>query len=182
MKDLTSGQGSSALGQEAAVRGTAPDLSVIAWNMDALSIGVPTTHVNRQEAAREKLIRNLGRRGCVGQQPLEPHPGLLLRAAPSAHPLIRCSMPLPICKLPLWSWVLGLNAEGMLVFHAQGRSVLDATGQRCRNVKRSFAYPSFLEEDAVDGADTFDSSFFSKASMGRGLSGQGLGWPGSWEK
>lgn len=59
--------------------------------------------------------------------------------------------------------------------------MLDATGQRCRNVKRSFVYPSFLEEDAVDGADTFDS-FFSKASMGRGLSGQGMGWPESWEK
>lgn len=51
---------------------------------------------------------------------------------------------------------------------AQGRSVLDATGQRCRVIKRSFAYPSFLEEDVVDGADTFDSSFFSKASMGCG--------------
>lgn len=46
----------------------------------------------------------------------------------------------------------------------KGRSVLDATGQRCRNVKRSFVYPSFLEEDAVDGADTFDS-FFSKEEM-----------------
>lgn len=56
---------------------------------------------------------------------------------------------------------------------AQGRSVLDATAQRCPVVKRSFAYPSFLEEDAVDGADTFDSSFFSKASMGRGPFGQG---------
>ncbi|EQB77230.1 rhomboid, veinlet-like 6 isoform 2-like protein [Camelus ferus] len=49
----------------------------------------------------------------------------------------------------------------------KGRSVLDAAGQRCRVVKRSFAYPSFLEEDAVDGAETFDSSFFSKASMGK---------------
>ncbi|XP_036756136.2 inactive rhomboid protein 2 isoform X1 [Manis pentadactyla] len=47
----------------------------------------------------------------------------------------------------------------------KGRSVLDVTGQRCRVVKRSFAYPSFLEEDAVDGADTFDSSFFSKEEM-----------------
>ncbi|XP_059236384.1 inactive rhomboid protein 2 isoform X1 [Mustela nigripes] len=47
----------------------------------------------------------------------------------------------------------------------KGRSVLDATGQRCRVVKRSFAYPSFLEEDVVDGADTFDSSFFSKEEM-----------------
>lgn len=51
---------------------------------------------------------------------------------------------------------------------AQGRPVLEAAGQRCRVVKRSFAYPSSLEEDAVDGADTFDSSFFSKASMGWG--------------
>ncbi|XP_069916363.1 inactive rhomboid protein 2 isoform X3 [Oryctolagus cuniculus] len=47
----------------------------------------------------------------------------------------------------------------------KGRSVLEATGQRCRVVKRSFAYPSSLEEDAVDGADTFDSSFFSKEEM-----------------
>ncbi|XP_059763732.1 inactive rhomboid protein 2 isoform X2 [Balaenoptera ricei] len=47
----------------------------------------------------------------------------------------------------------------------KGRSVLDATGQRCRVVKRSFAYPSFLEEDAVDGAETFYSSFFSKEEM-----------------
>lgn len=59
--------------------------------------------------------------------------------------------------------------------YAQGRSVLDATGQRCLAVKRSFAYPSFLEEDVVDGGDTFDSSFFSKASMGCGPSGQGTG-------
>uniref|UniRef100_G1QPW8 Inactive rhomboid protein n=1 Tax=Nomascus leucogenys TaxID=61853 RepID=G1QPW8_NOMLE len=44
----------------------------------------------------------------------------------------------------------------------KGRSVLGATGQRCRVIKRSFAFPSFLEEDVVDGADTFDSSFFSK--------------------
>lgn len=62
---------------------------------------------------------------------------------------------------------------------AQGRSVLDTAGQRCQVVKRSFVYPSFLEEDAVDGADTFDSSFFSKASMGCGPLGQGTGWPGS---
>ncbi|XP_014306276.1 inactive rhomboid protein 2 [Myotis lucifugus] len=47
----------------------------------------------------------------------------------------------------------------------KGRSVLDAAGPRCRVVKRSFAYPSFLEEDAVDGADTFDSSFFKMSSM-----------------
>lgn len=47
----------------------------------------------------------------------------------------------------------------------RGRSVLEATGQRCPVVKRSFAYPSSLEEDVVDGADTFDSSFFSKEEM-----------------
>lgn len=57
--------------------------------------------------------------------------------------------------------------------------MLDATGQRCHVLKRSFAYPSFLDEDVVDGADTFDSSFFSKASMGCGPQGLGTGWPGS---
>lgn len=62
---------------------------------------------------------------------------------------------------------------------AQGRSVLDAAGPRCRVVKRSFAYPSFLEEDAVDGADTSDSSFFSKASRGAGPRGRGWGGLGA---
>ncbi|KAM9598034.1 inactive rhomboid protein 2 [Trichechus inunguis] len=47
----------------------------------------------------------------------------------------------------------------------KGRSVLDAAGQQRRLVKRSFAHPSFLDEDVVDGADTFDSSFFSKEEM-----------------
>lgn len=47
----------------------------------------------------------------------------------------------------------------------KGRSVLEATGQRSRVVKCSFAYPSSLEEDVVDGAETFDSSFFSKEEM-----------------
>ncbi|XP_028912923.1 inactive rhomboid protein 2 isoform X1 [Ornithorhynchus anatinus] len=47
----------------------------------------------------------------------------------------------------------------------KGRSVLEPSGQRCRPVKRSFVYPSFLEEDMVDGVDTFDSSFFSKIDM-----------------
>lgn len=61
---------------------------------------------------------------------------------------------------------------------AQGRSVLDAAGQRCQVVKRSFV-SSFLEEDAVDGADTFDSSFFSKASMGCGPWGRGQGGLGA---
>ncbi|XP_045155441.1 inactive rhomboid protein 2 [Echinops telfairi] len=47
----------------------------------------------------------------------------------------------------------------------KGRSLLDAAGQQRWVVKRSFAYPSFLDEDVVDGADTFDSSFFSKEEM-----------------
>ncbi|XP_053516885.1 inactive rhomboid protein 2 isoform X1 [Artibeus jamaicensis] len=57
---------------------------------------------------------------------------------------------------------MSLQAASALL---KGRSMLDAAGQRCRVVKRSFAYPSFLEEDVVDGADTFDSSFFSKEEM-----------------
>lgn len=61
--------------------------------------------------------------------------------------------------------------------------MLEATGQRSQVVKCSFAYPSSLEEDAVDGAETFDSSFFSKASMGCvGPRGQGAGVGGSWGK
>lgn len=60
---------------------------------------------------------------------------------------------------------------------------MDAAGQRCRVVKRSFAYPSFLEEDAVDGAETFYSSFFSKASMACvGPRGRGTGVGGSQER
>ncbi|KAM9000982.1 inactive rhomboid protein 2 [Sarcophilus harrisii] len=55
-------------------------------------------------------------------------------------------------------------------FHAaaallKGRSVLEPTGQKRRVIKRSFACPSFHEEDVVDGVDTFDSSFFSKIDM-----------------
>ncbi|KAM5274784.1 inactive rhomboid protein 2 isoform 2-T2 [Ctenodactylus gundi] len=57
---------------------------------------------------------------------------------------------------------MSLQAAAALL---KGRSVLDATSQRSRVIKRSFAYPSSLEEDAVDGADTFDSSFFSKEEM-----------------
>ncbi|CAK6438553.1 unnamed protein product [Pipistrellus nathusii] len=57
---------------------------------------------------------------------------------------------------------MGFQAASALL---KGRPVLDAAAPRCRAVKRSFAYPSFLEEDAVDGADTFDSSFFSKEEM-----------------
>lgn len=36
--------------------------------------------------------------------------------------------------------------------------------EKQRSTKRSFMYPSFMDEDVVDIADTLDSSFFSKAS------------------
>ncbi|XP_070595978.1 inactive rhomboid protein 2 [Erythrolamprus reginae] len=45
----------------------------------------------------------------------------------------------------------------------RGRSVLDPSVQKRRGNKRSFMYPSFMDDDVVDGMDTFDSSFFSKA-------------------
>ncbi|XP_029140504.1 inactive rhomboid protein 2 [Protobothrops mucrosquamatus] len=44
----------------------------------------------------------------------------------------------------------------------RGRSVLDPSVQKRRGNKRSFMYPSFMDDDVVDGMDTFDSSFFSK--------------------
>ncbi|XP_053158793.1 inactive rhomboid protein 2 [Hemicordylus capensis] len=44
----------------------------------------------------------------------------------------------------------------------RGRSVLEHSMPKRRGNKRSFVYPSFLDEDMVDGMDTFDSSFFSK--------------------
>ncbi|XP_063149101.1 inactive rhomboid protein 2 [Candoia aspera] len=47
----------------------------------------------------------------------------------------------------------------------RGRSVLDPSVPKRRGNKRSFIYPSFMDDDVVDGMDTFDSSFFSKASM-----------------
>ncbi|NWR54356.1 RHDF2 protein, partial [Bucorvus abyssinicus] len=46
----------------------------------------------------------------------------------------------------------------------RGRSVLEPLAPKQRSNKRSFMYPSFMDEDMVDGADTLDSSFFSKAS------------------
>ncbi|XP_010142189.1 PREDICTED: inactive rhomboid protein 2-like, partial [Buceros rhinoceros silvestris] len=46
-----------------------------------------------------------------------------------------------------------------------GRSVLEPLAPKQRNNKRSFMYPSFMDEDMVDGADTLDSSFFSKMDM-----------------
>ncbi|XP_027690464.1 inactive rhomboid protein 2 isoform X1 [Chelonia mydas] len=44
----------------------------------------------------------------------------------------------------------------------KGRSVLEPSPSKHRGNKRSFLYPSFLDEDMVDAADTLDSSFFSK--------------------
>ncbi|KAL8163167.1 UNVERIFIED_CONTAM: Inactive rhomboid protein 2, partial [Gekko kuhli] len=41
-----------------------------------------------------------------------------------------------------------------------GRSVLEPSIPKRRGNKRSFMYPSFLDEDVVDGMDVFDSSFF----------------------
>ncbi|XP_069785720.1 inactive rhomboid protein 2-like [Narcine bancroftii] len=41
-----------------------------------------------------------------------------------------------------------------------GHPVLESS--RARRVRRSFVYPSYLEEDPFDGADTVDYSFFSK--------------------
>uniref|UniRef100_A0A8C0GS95 Inactive rhomboid protein n=1 Tax=Chelonoidis abingdonii TaxID=106734 RepID=A0A8C0GS95_CHEAB len=45
----------------------------------------------------------------------------------------------------------------------KGRSVLEPSASKHRGNKRSFLYPSILDEDTVDAADTLDSSFFSKA-------------------
>ncbi|XP_054833320.1 inactive rhomboid protein 2 [Eublepharis macularius] len=47
----------------------------------------------------------------------------------------------------------------------RGRSVLEPSMPKRRGNKRSFMYPSFLDDDMVDGMETFDSSFFSKAKM-----------------
>nr|XP_034960439.1 inactive rhomboid protein 2 [Zootoca vivipara]XP_034960441.1 inactive rhomboid protein 2 [Zootoca vivipara]XP_034960442.1 inactive rhomboid protein 2 [Zootoca vivipara] len=44
----------------------------------------------------------------------------------------------------------------------RGRSVLEPSAPKRRCNKQSFIYPSFMDEDVVDGLDTFDSSFFSK--------------------
>ncbi|XP_064423661.1 inactive rhomboid protein 2 [Latimeria chalumnae] len=43
--------------------------------------------------------------------------------------------------------------------------VLESTAPRLRTTKRSFAHASYMDEDTVDAGDTFDSSFFSKASI-----------------
>ncbi|XP_050775205.1 inactive rhomboid protein 2 [Gopherus flavomarginatus] len=44
----------------------------------------------------------------------------------------------------------------------KGRSVLEPSASKHRGNKRSFLYPSILDEDMVDAADMLDSSFFSK--------------------
>ncbi|XP_077044388.1 inactive rhomboid protein 2 isoform X3 [Agelaius phoeniceus] len=46
----------------------------------------------------------------------------------------------------------------------RGRSVLEPLAPKQRS-KRSFLYPSFMDDDMVDAADTLDSSFFSKMDM-----------------
>lgn len=43
----------------------------------------------------------------------------------------------------------------------RGRSALEPLAQKRRSNKRSFVYPSFMDEDVVDAADTLDSSFFN---------------------
>lgn len=58
----------------------------------------------------------------------------------------------------------GLVADPHFLPWPKGRSVLEPLAPKQRNNKRSFMYPSFMDEDMVDGADTLDSSFFSKAS------------------
>ncbi|XP_069050711.1 inactive rhomboid protein 2 [Lepisosteus oculatus] len=52
----------------------------------------------------------------------------------------------------------------------KGRPVLPSAQPRCSVPRRSFARPSWLEEDTVDAADTFDSSFFSKMDVHEELS------------
>lgn len=58
----------------------------------------------------------------------------------------------------------GLAADPRFLPRPKGRSVLEPLAPKQRSNKRSFMYPSFMDEDMVDGADTLDSSFFSKAS------------------
>ncbi|XP_063816486.1 inactive rhomboid protein 2 [Pseudophryne corroboree] len=47
----------------------------------------------------------------------------------------------------------------------KGRPILDTPHSRKAGHKKSFAYPSFMDEDTVDAPDTLDSSFFSKVDM-----------------
>ncbi|XP_053309878.1 inactive rhomboid protein 2 [Spea bombifrons] len=47
----------------------------------------------------------------------------------------------------------------------KGRPILDTPHSKRAGFKRSFAYPSFMDEDTVDVPDTLDSSFFSKVDM-----------------
>lgn len=57
-----------------------------------------------------------------------------------------------------------LVADPHLPLLQKGRSVLEPLAPKQRSNKRSFLFPSFMDEDIVDAADTLDSSFFSKAS------------------
>lgn len=57
-----------------------------------------------------------------------------------------------------------LAAYSHLLPLPKGRSALEPLAPKQRSNKRSFVYPSFMDEDMVDAADTLDSSFFSKAS------------------
>ncbi|XP_014387223.1 PREDICTED: inactive rhomboid protein 2 [Myotis brandtii] len=134
----------------------------------------------RRQASLSQSIRNCMHTCAINSHIASPvH--TWARSAPVTPPHARA-----LCYPPLTPGVLSLTSftsvrsghlprrKRMSVAHMsfqaasallKGRSVLDAAGPRCRVVKRSFAYPSFLEEDAVDGADTFDSSFFSKEEM-----------------
>nr|XP_020662122.1 inactive rhomboid protein 2 [Pogona vitticeps] len=47
----------------------------------------------------------------------------------------------------------------------RGRPVLESSAPKRRCNKRSFLYPSFMDDDVVDGMDTYDSSFFSKVDI-----------------
>uniref|UniRef100_W5N7I5 Inactive rhomboid protein n=1 Tax=Lepisosteus oculatus TaxID=7918 RepID=W5N7I5_LEPOC len=64
----------------------------------------------------------------------------------------------------------------------KGRPVLPSAQPRCSVPRRSFARPSWLEEDTVDAADTFDSSFFMRGDPAvpafLSAPGEPAGWPG----
>lgn len=47
----------------------------------------------------------------------------------------------------------------------KGRPVLETPHARRMTQKRSFIYPSFIDEDTVDAPESLDSSFFSKVDM-----------------
>lgn len=171
------------LGQEAAGRGHSPGRDGIEYECE-YEYGIEYECLECWSASCSGQQAG----GCEGKAGPKPWKKRLCKASSSWSPILAIGSdqflrPNPLtclcqparCPFGPGFWVL--ITDDMLLSRTQGRSVLDATGQRCRNVKRSFAYPSFLEEDAVDGADTFDSSFFSKASMGCGLwAGAGEAW------